>query len=88
MTLGRLMELYQAEQQGKQIMLKIFDLSDTYSGSYEYYPRDCVTEVKLADEELKNLVLGEEMDEDGKVYRYFIKDEENEYGDKLNKNKQ
>ena len=31
MTLGRLMELYQAEQQGKQIMVR-----ESHSGLYSY----------------------------------------------------
>ena len=81
MTLGRLMELYQAEQQGKQIMLSAFE--HRYDESRHY-----ITEVKLSDEELKDLVLDEQHDDDTTYsYHYFIKDEEDEYGNKLNSKK-
>jgi hypothetical protein len=49
MTLGRVMELYQAEQQGKQIMMRT-----SYSGYYSYYK-----EIKITECELKDLVLDE-----------------------------
>lgn len=76
MTLGRLMELYQAEQQGKQIMRRVF-----VHGYYE--SREYISKIKLSDEELKDLVL--ERDDDDTTYTYFIKDEEDEYGNnKLN----
>jgi hypothetical protein len=75
MTLGRLMELYQAEQQGKQIMVRVFEHG--YYESHEY-----ISKIKLLDEELKDLVLGER--DDDETYTYFIKDEEDEYGNKLN----
>ena len=75
MTLGRLMELYQAEQQGKQIMRKVSE--------YGYYEsREYISKIKLADEELKDLVLNER--DNDQTYTYFIKDEEDEYGNKLN----
>ena len=73
MTLGRLMELYQAEQQGKQVMMRI-----CYHGYYSSY--DHILEVKLIDCELKDLVLDNQENES---YTYFIKGEEDEYGDKL-----
>lgn len=81
MTLGRLMELYLAEQQGKQIMLKIFEYSDLHT-------RTRFSEINLFDEDLKDLVL-DEQHEDGTTYsyHYFIKDEEDEYGNKLNSKK-
>lgn len=74
MTLGRLMELYQAEQQGKQIMQK------------EYHPRyyyERITEVKISDCDLSTFVDDDSDDEFG--YIYFIKDEEDKYGNKINK---
>lgn len=73
MTLGRLMELYQAEQQGKQIMMRVY-----HSGYYESYEH--TKEVKIAECELKDLVITEE---DGISCTFFIKDEEDEYGYKL-----
>lgn len=73
MTLGRLMELYQAEQQGKQIMMRTHH--NGYYSSYEY-----TEEVKITECELKDLVLGEQEDES---YTYFIKDEEDDYGNKI-----
>ena len=76
MTLGRLMYLYQAEQQGKQIMMRRY-----YYGIYGLHER--ITEVKLSECELNMLISN---DEDGSDYSYsfFIKDEEDEYGYKLN----
>ncbi len=76
MTLGRLLELYQAEQQGKQIMMET-RRSDGY-----YYSSTRIDEVKIADCELKDLVLDEQDDDS---YSFFIKDEEDENGDKLTK---
>ena len=49
MTLGRLIKLYQAEQQGKQIMLRVH-----HSGYFEY-----IEEVKITECELKDLVTDE-----------------------------
>lgn len=72
MTLGRLMELYQAEQQGKQIMKKEYRCF----GSYKY-----IEEIKLSECVLSMLVL-EDTDDDYS-YTYFIKGEEDEYGNKL-----
>ena len=73
MTLGRLMELYQAEQQGKQIMMM-----RCYRGYYSF--NRFISEVKITERELKDLVLDEQGD---KSYTYFIKDEEDEYGYKI-----
>ena len=73
MTLGRLMELYQAEQQGKQIMRRVF--AHGYYGSREY-----ISKIKLSEEGLKDLILERDDDE---TYTYFIKDEEDEYGHNL-----
>ena len=69
------MELYQAEQQGKQIMRRVF-----VHGYYE--SREYISKIKLSGEELEDLVL--ERDGDDTTYTYFIKDEEDEYGNKLN----
>ncbi len=76
MTLGRLMELYQAEQQRKQIMMREYRCG--YLESYEY-----IEKVKLSDCELSTLVLEDETDKLGFSYTYFIKDEEDKYGEKL-----
>lgn len=80
MTLGRLMELYQAEQQGKQIMLRSFyyGVNYHYEGTSEY-----ISEVKLTECELSDLAFHEE----DASYTYFIKDEEDKYGNKLNHEK-
>ena len=71
MTLGRLMELYQAEQQGKQIMMRT-----CYHGFYGTEKN--TSEIKLTECELKDLILD---NQEGKSY--FIKNEEDEYVDKL-----
>ena len=73
MTLGRLIELYQAEQQGKQIIKRTHYYG--YYSSHEYTEK-----VKLTDCDLKDLVLDKQ---EGESYAYFIKDEEDEYGYKL-----
>lgn len=78
MTLGRLMELYQAEQQGKQIMMREYRCG--YLKSYEN-----IEEVKLSECELSTLVLENDADALDYSYTYFIKDEENKYGLKINK---
>lgn len=67
MTLGRLIELYQAEQQGKQIMVKIRDY-----GYYETYTR--IKEITISDCDLEDLVN----DKEDRSCTYFIKDEEND----------
>lgn len=73
MTLGRLVELYQAEQQGKQIMIREF-------GPRESYER--IKEIKLSDCELCVLVaFFDETITDR--YSFFIKGEEDKYGNKL-----
>lgn len=71
MTLGRLMELYQAEQQGKQIMKKEYRCF----GPYKH-----IEEIELSECDLSTLVLE---DSDDYSYIYFIKGEEDEYGCKL-----
>ena len=73
MTLGRLMELYQAEQQGKQIMKR-----EWHHGYYSFH--EDISEIKLTECELKDLVLDKQENE---TYTYFIKNEEDEYGDKI-----
>lgn len=73
MTLGRLMELYQAEQQGKQIMMRT--RHSGYYSSHEY-----TREIKITGCELKDLVLDEHKDAS---ITFYIKDEEDEYGYKL-----
>lgn len=75
MTLGRLMELYQAEQQGKQIMMRV-----RHSGYYESH--EYTEEVKIVECELEDLVTDKQEDTS---YIYFIKDEEDEYGYKYKK---
>lgn len=77
MTLGRLMELYQAEQQGKQIMM--WESSCGYFESYEH-----IEEVELSHCDLNILVLGDnDGGYDGYSYIFFIKDEEDKYGRKI-----
>lgn len=66
MTLGRLIELYQAEQAGKQIMAKTL-----YIGYSEYHTE--VKEVKISDLELEDLVLA---DHGYTTTTFFIKGEE------------
>lgn len=72
MTLGRLIELYQAEQQGKQIMMRV-----VHHGNYVSYDR--TGKVKIAECELQDLVL----EEDDVARIFFIKDEEDKHGCKL-----
>ena len=75
MTLGRLMYLYQAEQQGKQIMMRQY-----HYGIFGLHER--ITEVKLSECELDTLISN---NEDGRnySYSYFIKDEEDKHGMKI-----
>ena len=68
MTLGRLLELYKAEQDGKQIMKKT--CHHGYYSSHEY-----ISKVKITECELKDLVLDEQ---ENTSYVFYIKDEEYE----------
>ena len=70
MTLGRLIELYKAEQEGKQIMVRVH-----HFGCYEH-----INEVKIIKIELKDLIIEEEEDVS---CTFFIKDEEDENGNKI-----
>ena len=72
MTLGRLMELYQAEQQGKQIMVRTCPVSS--------YSNTSVKKVKISDYELRSLISPY-----GVYYYFFIENEEDEHGHKINK---
>lgn len=75
MTLGRLMELYQAEQQGKQIMKRTCGTA-----------RDWIEEVKITECDLSILANVEvKIDITNYEYSFFIKDEEDKYGNKINK---
>jgi hypothetical protein len=77
MTLGRLMELYQAEQQGKQIMMR-----ERRCGYFESY--DNIEEVKLSNCDLSILAFGDkDGGYDGYSYTFFIKNEEDEWGCKI-----
>lgn len=67
MTLGRLMELYQAEQQGKQIMVKEYHCGHGYYNSYER-----IKEVTISDCDLEDLIIEKE----DISCTYFIKDED------------
>lgn len=72
MTLGRLIELYQAEKDGKTIMCKTVHIGYYNNSSYTH-------EVKISEIELSDLTN----EEDDVYSRFYIKDEENEYGDKI-----
>lgn len=74
MTLGRLMELYQAEKQGKQIMMRKSAIG--FFASYQ-----SIEEVKISDFELGALLSQEEP---GYCINFFIKDEEDKHGHKIN----
>lgn len=74
MTLGRLMELYQAEKQGKQIMMRKSAIG--FFASYQ-----SIEEVKISDFELGALLSQEES---GYCINFFIKDEEDKHGHKIN----
>lgn len=76
MTLGRLMELYQAEQQGKQIMRIEHDTAGEW-----------IKEVKITECDLSILAnVSVMIDISNLEYSFFIKDEEDRYGNKINKN--
>lgn len=74
MTLGRLLELYKAEQDGKQIMLTV-----VHTGYFETHTH--IKKVKIAECELKDLI---NITDDGDIYYFFIENEEDEFGYKLN----
>ena len=78
MTLGRLMELYQAEKQGKQIMMRKSSVG--FFVSYQ-----SIEEIKISDCELSSLLSQEES---GYYINFFIKDEEDKHGHKINTIKQ
>jgi len=67
MTLGEIIKLYQAEQEGKQIMVHKHIHGHGYTDS-----RDYNFEVKLSDTELSDLV--NQADEDGYI-EFYIKGE-------------
>ena len=73
MTLGRLMELYQAEKQGKQIMMRTNVVG--FHCSREY-----IEEVKISKYELNDFLTA---NKPGIYYNFFIKDEEDENGNKI-----
>lgn len=75
MTLGRLMELYQAEQQGKQIMMRICPVNN-------YCSNTSVNKVKISDYELRALISP--LEGNGVYYNFFIENEEDEHGHKIN----
>ena len=73
MTLGRLIELYKAEQEGKQIVLRIVQFT---------LDKNIIQDrlIKLSECTLEQFVKSHEY---GIVYKYFIKDEEDENGNKI-----
>lgn len=72
MTLSRLIELYKAEQKGKQIMQIEFNV---------YYPNKInIKPIKLSECELSYLITTSKY---GPYYDFFIKDEEDENGNKM-----
>lgn len=73
MTLGRLMELYFAEKQGKQIMVREYRC-----GFFESY--ESITEAKITEYDLSYFI---ENDDSLFSYIFFIKDEEDKYGNKI-----
>ena len=73
MTLGKLIELYKAEQEGKQIMMRTNVVG--FHCSREY-----IEEVKISEYELNDLLSTHR----NNIYcNFFIKDEEDEYGNKI-----
>ena len=73
MTLGRLIELYKAEQEGKQIVLRITQFT---------MGEDIIQDrlIKLSECDLEQLV---ESHGYGISYKYFIKNEEDKNGNKI-----
>lgn len=72
MTLGRLIELYQAEKDGKMIMCKTCRYGYFNSSTYTH-------EVKISEFELSDLIN----EDDDRYSLFYIKDEEDEYGNKI-----
>ena len=74
MTLGRLIELYKAEQKGKQIMKIEFNI----------YNRITIgtMPIKLSEYELDSLLIST-TNKYGISYNFFIKDEEDENENKI-----
>ena len=72
MTLGRLIELYQAEQQGKQIMKIEFNIYNRIKIG--------IMPIKLSEYELNDFLI---TNKPGIHYNFFIKDEEDENGNKI-----
>ena len=75
MTLGRLIELYQAEKQGKQIMKMEFNIYNRIKIG--------TMPIKLSECELDSLLINT-TNKYGISYNFFIKDEEDEHGHKIN----
>ena len=73
MTLGRLIELYKAEQEGKQIMMRTNVVG--FHCSREY-----IEEVKISEYQLNDFLS---TDRNGIYYNFFIKNEEDENGNKI-----
>ena len=73
MTLGRLIELYKAEQEGKQIMMRTNVVG--FNCSREY-----IEEVKISEYQLNDFLS---TDRNGIYYNFFIKDEEDENENKI-----
>lgn len=73
MTLGRLIELYKAEQEGKQIVLRIVQFT---------LGKDIIQDrlIKLSECDLEQFVKSYGY---STSYKYFIKDEEDEDGNKI-----
>ena len=72
MTLGRLIELYKAEQEGKQIMKIEFNIYNRIKIG--------TMPIKLSEYELNNHLSTEGS---GVYYNFFIKVEEDENGNKI-----
>ena len=73
MTLGRLIELYKAEQEGKQIMMRTNVVGC-------YCSREYIEEVKISEYQLNDFLSTER---NGIYYNFFIKNEEDENGNKI-----
>ena len=73
MTLGRLIELYKAEQEGKQIMLRT-NVVGVHSS------REYIEKIKISEYELNNFLS---TNRNGIYYNFFIKDEEDKNGNKI-----
>ena len=73
MTLGRLIELYKAEQEGKTIIMRTIRITRSDDIIYD-------EEIKLSECNLENLVSNHSY---GVSYEFIIKDEEDENGNKI-----